>query len=379
MALEPITRQEQIIAGKDLEPITRMEKFLKEYGGGGGASSWNDLDDRPFGEVTTYGDTLTWDGNTDGLEVFGDVFYKVSDIVPTMEYCANGGAVTISDGRSMPFVNKEVMQDGTSILISPGGGVPFAVVVTSDADGISPGLYLVSVEGMYLTSFTINGYNGFETKVITPIDNKYLEPFETVGGDTLTWDGNTEGLVSLFGVYFRIATDSLSYTELTAGGSTTATVVMEDGSSSTQPIIDMSADLGFEAFGIGEQVVYYDQKIEDEEVVIEKGLYFMAGVRSITINGYTGFTTTKLKEEYMPNMVVDIGTPTFESDRTTVSNINYTALYEHFRQGGNVLLKFITSGVAFYGTALSMFVQDGVLGVSIWVSDTMCTVIFTTA
>ena len=36
MALEPITRQEQIIAGKDLEPITRMEKFLKQYGGGGG-------------------------------------------------------------------------------------------------------------------------------------------------------------------------------------------------------------------------------------------------------------------------------------------------------------------------------------------------------
>ena len=38
MALEPITRQEQIIAGKDLEPVTRMEMFLKQYGGGGGGS-----------------------------------------------------------------------------------------------------------------------------------------------------------------------------------------------------------------------------------------------------------------------------------------------------------------------------------------------------
>ena len=37
MALEPITRAEQIIAGKDLQPITRMEKFLKEYGGGSGS------------------------------------------------------------------------------------------------------------------------------------------------------------------------------------------------------------------------------------------------------------------------------------------------------------------------------------------------------
>lgn len=42
MALEPITRQEKIIAGQDLEPITRMEMFLKNFGGsggGGGASS----------------------------------------------------------------------------------------------------------------------------------------------------------------------------------------------------------------------------------------------------------------------------------------------------------------------------------------------------
>ena len=37
MALEPITRQEKIIAGQDLTPITRMEKFLKNFGGGGGS------------------------------------------------------------------------------------------------------------------------------------------------------------------------------------------------------------------------------------------------------------------------------------------------------------------------------------------------------
>ena len=38
MALEPITRQEQIIAGKELNPITRMEKFLKQYGGASGGA-----------------------------------------------------------------------------------------------------------------------------------------------------------------------------------------------------------------------------------------------------------------------------------------------------------------------------------------------------
>ena len=35
MELKAITRQEQIIAGKDLQPVTRMEFFLKAYGGGG--------------------------------------------------------------------------------------------------------------------------------------------------------------------------------------------------------------------------------------------------------------------------------------------------------------------------------------------------------
>ena len=39
MELEPITRQEKIIAGQDLTPITRMEMFLKQYGGGGGGGS----------------------------------------------------------------------------------------------------------------------------------------------------------------------------------------------------------------------------------------------------------------------------------------------------------------------------------------------------
>ena len=37
MALEPITRQEKIIAGQDLTPITRLEMFLKQFCGSGGS------------------------------------------------------------------------------------------------------------------------------------------------------------------------------------------------------------------------------------------------------------------------------------------------------------------------------------------------------
>ena len=71
MALEPITRQEKIIAGQDLTPITRMEKFLKDFGGGGGVQpDWNQSDstapdyvkNRPF--YTTYVETVLVEEST---------------------------------------------------------------------------------------------------------------------------------------------------------------------------------------------------------------------------------------------------------------------------------------------------------------------------
>ena len=61
MALEPITRQEKIIAGQDLTPITRMEKFLKNFGGGGGGSVPKPLtyDYMPEGYPTKSGQNRT--------------------------------------------------------------------------------------------------------------------------------------------------------------------------------------------------------------------------------------------------------------------------------------------------------------------------------
>lgn len=36
MAIEPVTRKERILSGEDIEPVTRLEYFLKNSGGGGG-------------------------------------------------------------------------------------------------------------------------------------------------------------------------------------------------------------------------------------------------------------------------------------------------------------------------------------------------------
>ena len=56
MALEPITRQEKIIAGQDLKPITRMEMFLKQYGGGSSG-----------GEEPFFTGTVDWDMSAENL------------------------------------------------------------------------------------------------------------------------------------------------------------------------------------------------------------------------------------------------------------------------------------------------------------------------
>ena len=66
MALEPITRQEKIIAGQDLTPITRMEMFLKEYGGSGGSGGGSGADD------DVYTIKRITNGETGKMELQGD-------------------------------------------------------------------------------------------------------------------------------------------------------------------------------------------------------------------------------------------------------------------------------------------------------------------
>lgn len=187
MALEPITRQEQIIVGKNLEPITRMERFLKEYGGGSGGgtqSDWNQTDssaadfikNKPFGDMPTGGDTLYWDGNTEGLVSTADMFYKVSDAVPTMDDLANGAVLGISDSEIFEIPADAIM-DGTvdgypCIMI---GEVYVALEDEVNLDGLyfpQKGVYFVGADDAYISSFTIPGYTGFP--VTKKMDEKYL-------------------------------------------------------------------------------------------------------------------------------------------------------------------------------------------------------------
>lgn len=192
MALKPITRQEQIIVGKNLEPITRMERFLKEYGGGSGGgtqSDWNQTDssaadfinNKPFGDMPTGGDTLYWDGNTEGMVCFLDVYYKVSDATPSMGDFANG--FVLNGAQQVPEFLTAL---GDGAFIHADG---FFVVVPEDNMEIngevipSKGVYFLSNPGggAVASSLTIPGYTGFP--VTKKMEEKYLPDTAVQNGD----------------------------------------------------------------------------------------------------------------------------------------------------------------------------------------------------
>lgn len=177
MALEPITRQEKIIAGQDLTPITRMEKFLKQYGGGpGGVTSWNELEDKPF--VTVGGDTLEWDGNTEGLVSVdmedGAYFCKVSDATPTIADFANGFMATVNIGGEV--IPQEIPGDQIESFDGLVVSAPWVAVVSEAGftmdELVFPetGTYLLAApaDGMFVSAITIPGYTGFTKEQIDP-------------------------------------------------------------------------------------------------------------------------------------------------------------------------------------------------------------------
>lgn len=130
MALEPITRQEQIIAGKDLEPITRTEMFLKQYGGSsdgsGGGADWNATEGQPgyvknrthWAETATLLDNATVVGSYaefDPIGLFneGQTYHVVFDGVPYdcigvnlggITYLGNGTLDSYNFGNNEPFL-----------------------------------------------------------------------------------------------------------------------------------------------------------------------------------------------------------------------------------------------------------------------------------
>lgn len=207
MALKPITRQEQIIAGKELEPITRMEKFLKEYGGGSGGSSgpadWNTMLNKPFYEEVTETAVpldISWDGDTTGKEIHaigtasGVTMYlcRISDLVLTLEdlsagtldcYSAEGSASYVVGTDVMPGDLQEVAGVEGACILADGNPLVASLPVDGLFAGVqcSAGTYFLYVEDsgtpvMYVIRLSNpDAVITTRDEVIHKIDNKYID------------------------------------------------------------------------------------------------------------------------------------------------------------------------------------------------------------
>ena len=180
---------------------------LKENGISCGAD-WNQNDEnakdyitnKPFGEKTVMGDTLTWDGNTEGLTIINDnmpvMEYLISSIPPTLEQLKNGVTVvqknfngeeiykyTLSYEEMMNYYNatEDVFRlDKVQIQMSD---YHFTYSVTVDGEEVY--VEAVNPKGIsavidyefeeYIAEIQIHGAELFPTTEINHLDPKYIK------------------------------------------------------------------------------------------------------------------------------------------------------------------------------------------------------------
>lgn len=144
--------------------------------------SWNELLDKPF--ETIYSNTLTWNGNTEGLEVVSHddlgTLYKVSDVDATTYMVENGFSCSDKKfGDSYEYTPSEVKElyetvgtVGTSLfVVAPTDNYNFMDVVTFPSKGIW--FIYDEANNEYCTSLTIPNSNIFEVGV-KPLDEKFI-------------------------------------------------------------------------------------------------------------------------------------------------------------------------------------------------------------
>ena len=200
--------------------------------------------------VEVYGDTLTWDGNTEGLEKItmlnGDEFYRVSNAVLSETDLLNGfsiGSTIYGEVVDFPYsegnviaISGVLMLGEENILVIPADNhnliMDGQVVMTFSKKGT----YFVNMDGYYITSLAIPGYAGFKTTTTTvkTIDPKYLP--ESVGGS----DGASIDVTAEVG----------------------QAIVVEEVDANGKPTKWKAADYQEKICGIGEEEVIYEDVIE---------------------------------------------------------------------------------------------------------------------
>ena len=151
----------------------------------GGVSSWNDLTDKPFGEIVK-NDTLVVDWDTfvpEVKETLTTQYVKVSDVVPTLDDFVNGASYASKYSAKDEKIHYEYIVNsynkfGCFYLLWQIAVIPHDnFVVNDDAEGFT---LTFPEKGIYFTEnntirFTINGFDGFpNSTAVKQIDKMYL-------------------------------------------------------------------------------------------------------------------------------------------------------------------------------------------------------------
>jgi hypothetical protein len=161
------------------------------FSGGNSSNSWNELEDKPFGEVETYGsatvsgNSILWDGNTSGLTQLVQGLYKISSYTPSFEVLT-AGVTTEKTMVGGTITTTETSFSSEGIIY---GANMFTIITDTFVEGdlvASPGIYVVydTNEG-WGSSITFKGTDS----LITTIDPKYL-PADISGLPEVTTDDN---------------------------------------------------------------------------------------------------------------------------------------------------------------------------------------------
>ena len=158
-------------------------------------ADWNQTDDtapdfiknRPFGYCPSGSDTLTFDGNTEGLESTTGFTYKVSNACPTLEDFANGATIVVNDIAIDITSDWLFEEDGVHIIAEPSeSDALFPLVMLCSEDFYDEGTLVFSkgthfayvpVLGLMVSQLTVPGYTEFG--YVQQIDKKYLPQLST--------------------------------------------------------------------------------------------------------------------------------------------------------------------------------------------------------
>lgn len=317
-----------------------------------------------YSGVSETKDTITWNGDTSGKEVVDcntssenyDLYlYKVSGTTLTTEdiedksNIALGVTVCQSDGEiesvTFDFGDESISDYGyiykpedVEIVLIGYLDYFFVCIVleditssndTGDSATLTKGIYMsymVDNSGAYayVSSLSIAGFSGFNSasNESNLIKEEYLPIFENNGGksDTLTWDGNTDGLETITldaskgEAFYHVSDEVLTISDLASGG--TLSAASSDGTQNTGSWAQddiISYDDGLIVAGALVISIPADNfstehiKINGEGVTFtKKGVWFLKTndwyISSFQVNDYYGFGDDGyvIKEEYLP-------------------------------------------------------------------------------